>query len=134
MDHQAFELSGFISRSTTSRSLHRPTMQFEDADEDALQPALAAGQRPPAAPAAPAIADPRTPRAGATFVDDEAMPDEDEGDEDEYDEYGEDDEWDADAGLDEGLLAVMDQDWADAAGGAPPSLALSSPSLPADVS
>ncbi|GAA5846150.1 hypothetical protein JCM9279_005837 [Rhodotorula babjevae] len=90
-------------------------MQFEDADEDALQPALAAGQLPPAAPAAAAIADPRTPRAGATFVDDEAMPDEDDEEED-YDDYDEEEEWDADAGLDEGLLAVMDQDWADAAG------------------
>ncbi|GAA5906486.1 hypothetical protein JCM8208_004674 [Rhodotorula glutinis] len=89
-------------------------MQFEDADEDALaapQPALAAGQLPPTAPA-PAIAS----RAGATFVDDEAMPDDEEEGEDygEYDE--EEEEWDGDAGLDEGLLAVMDQDWADAAG------------------
>ncbi|GAA5944643.1 hypothetical protein JCM3775_005863 [Rhodotorula graminis] len=89
-------------------------MQFEDADEDALaspQPPLAAGQLPPTA--APALA---SSRAGATFVDDEAMPDDDEA-EDDYGEYEDDeDEWDGDAGLDEGLLAVMDQDWADAAG------------------
>lgn len=88
-------------------------MQFEDADEDAIAAPLAAGHAPVA------VVDFRTPRAGATFVDDESLPDEDEEEDEDEDDFDEDDEdWDADAGLDEGLLAVMDQDWADAAGGA----------------
>lgn len=82
-------------------------MQFEDADEDAVL----------AAPLAPQPA-PQQREASGPFVDDEMPPSDDddeqlaEEDEDEYDDEGE-------YGLEEGLHAVMDQDWADAAGGAP---------------
>ncbi|GAA5822944.1 hypothetical protein JCM3770_002182 [Rhodotorula araucariae] len=83
-------------------------MQFEDADEDApVAVPLATGQPP--------VVDFHTPRAGVAFVDDESMPEEDEGDEDEaWDEDDEDS--DDEFGFEEGLHAVMDQDWADAAG------------------
>ncbi|BGP50129.1 Serine/threonine-protein kinase rio1 [Rhodotorula kratochvilovae] len=84
-------------------------MQFEDADEDAPAAAapLAAGQAP--------VVDFTTPRAGAAFVDDESMPEEEEEDDEEtWDEDA--DDFDEEFGLEEGLHAVMDQDWADAAG------------------
>ncbi|GJN92961.1 hypothetical protein Rhopal_006005-T1 [Rhodotorula paludigena] len=79
-------------------------MQFEDADEDAVL----------AAPLAPQPAPPQREASGP-FVDDEMPPSDDddeqlaEEDDDEYDDEGE-------YGLEEGLHAVMDQDWADAAG------------------
>ncbi|BGP26188.1 RIO kinase 1 [Rhodotorula toruloides] len=80
-------------------------MQFEDADEATE---LAAGHVPPAAAT---FTTPRE-REGA-FVDDESMPEEDEDDE-EFEENEED--WFERDDLQGGLYAVMDQDWADAAG------------------
>jgi hypothetical protein len=82
-------------------------MQFEDAHEATE---LAAGHLPPA------TVDFSTPREReGAFVDDESMP-EDEEEEDE--EFDEEDDWAEGDDLQGGLYAVMDQDWADAAGGA----------------
>ncbi|BGP01762.1 Serine/threonine-protein kinase rio1 [Rhodotorula toruloides] len=83
-------------------------MQFEDADEATE---LAAGHLPPA------TVDFVTPREReGAFVDDESMPPEEE-DEEEFDEEEEEEEdWVERDDLQGGLYAVMDQDWADAAG------------------
>lgn len=81
-------------------------MQFEDADEATE---LAAGHLPPA------TVDFTTPREREGAFVDESMP-EDEEDEEDFDEEEED--WIERDDLQGGLYAVMDQDWADAAGGA----------------
>jgi RIO kinase 1 len=82
-------------------------MQFEDADEEALAAPLAPTQAP--------VVDFSTPRGDGNFLDDETLSEEDEEDEE---DWPSEDEWETRGGLRAGLNEVLDQDWADAAGGA----------------
>ncbi|GAA5860727.1 hypothetical protein JCM3774_006266 [Rhodotorula dairenensis] len=89
-------------------------MQFEDADESLVAvPNTSTRIQEHAA----ALQAPR-PVAGP-FIDEpssDSMPEDDEDDVDDYDSEDQDGEWAAGDDLDSGLHAVMDQDWADAAG------------------
>ncbi|GAA5977468.1 hypothetical protein JCM10908_004988 [Rhodotorula pacifica] len=90
-------------------------MQFEDAKEG---PAVLAASDDHVQEHAAALHAPR-PVAGS-FLDEQdsdSMPEEDDEDEDGYDSYeAQDAEWAVGDDLNSGLHAVMDQDWADAAG------------------